>query len=102
MRLGTPAVAVLAILTAAACGGGTETVTVTGPTVTVTETVTETAATDEGVEQLAEGLCREYGPLARTFGGLSDDEEIAEALAAEVEDPALRDAVRDGCLAGLG
>lgn len=101
MRLRAAAVAVLAGLTAAGCGGGTETLTVTGPTVTVTETVTETVAADEGVEQLAASLCREYGPLARTFGGFSDDEEIADALAEEVEDPELRDAVRGGCLAGL-
>jgi hypothetical protein len=89
------------MLTLGGCGGETRTVTVTGPTVTRTETVTETVSADENIEAMAESLCREYGPLARTFGGLSSDEEIADELAEDVA-PELRPAVRRGCLAGLG
>ncbi|HEX2505170.1 MAG TPA: hypothetical protein VHK22_03090 [Gaiellaceae bacterium] len=85
---------------AAGCGGETQTVTVTAPADTVTETVTETVRDDDGVEAMAAALCREYGPLARTFGGLSTDDEVADELAEDVE-PELRDAARRGCLAGL-
>jgi hypothetical protein len=89
------------VLALTGCSGETNTVTVTSPTVTVTETVTETVRDDDGVAAMAETLCREYGPLARTFGGLSTDEEVADELAEDVE-PELREAARRGCLAGLG
>lgn len=97
-RVGLAAVLLASFL--AGCSGETETVTVAGPTVTETETVTETVSSDDGVAAMAEALCREYGPLARTFGGLSSAEEIADELAEDVA-PELRDAARRGCLAGL-
>ncbi len=92
--------ALLLALSAAACSGETKTVTVAGPTVTETRTVTESVLDDSGVAAMAETLCREYGPLARTFGGLTEDAEIADELVEDVP-PELRDAARRGCLAGL-
>jgi hypothetical protein len=94
------AVFVLVAVALAGCSGDPGAVTVTGPTVAETATVTETVRDHHDVADLAEALCREYGPLARTFGGLSGDEEVAEAFAGEVE-PELRQATREGCLAGL-
>jgi hypothetical protein len=94
--------AVLLASVLASCSSETQTVTVAGPTVTETETetVTETVQDDDGVAAMAGALCREYGPLARTFGGLSSAEEIADELAEDVA-PELRDAARRGCLAEL-
>ncbi len=100
MTRGVAALALTLLIGDAGCGGETRTVTVTGPTVTETSTMTETVLGDEGIEAMAETLCREYGPLARTFGGLSSDAEIADELAEDVP-PDLRAAARRGCLAGL-
>ena len=92
--------AVVLGLALAGCSGETKTVTVAGPTVTETETVIETVSSDDGVAEMAQALCREYGPLAQTFGGLESAEEIADELAEDVA-PELRSAARRGCLAGL-
>jgi hypothetical protein len=100
MRVALLTVVISIVAFGAGCTGDRETVTVAGPTVTDTETVTKSVRESDGVEAMAAALCREYGPLARTFGGLSTDEEIADELAEDVE-PELRDAARRGCLAGL-